>query len=71
LRGRGELALTQLYEAIGNLVIQFPLLHCEECASTLQEWLKQREIPGKLWRLSTRYDDEDFILSDRHSYTMR
>jgi Papain fold toxin 2 len=56
-------ALTQLYEAIGNLVIRFPLLHCEECASTLQEWLKQRGIPGKLWRLSTRYDDEDFILS--------
>ncbi len=58
-------ALTELYEAIGNLVIRFPLLHCEECASTLKQWLKQRGIPGKLWRLSTRYDDEDFILSDR------
>jgi hypothetical protein len=58
-------ASTKLYEAIGNLVIRFPLLHCEECASTLQEWLKQRGIPGKLWRLSTRSDDEDFILSDR------
>lgn len=58
-------AIAELYEEIGNLVVKFPLLHCEECASTLKRWLKQREIPGKLWRLSTRYDDEDFILSDR------
>lgn len=58
-------AIAELYEAIGNLVIRFPLLHCEECASTLRQWLKQRGIPGKLWRLSTRYDNEDFILSDR------
>lgn len=58
-------AIAELYEAIGNLVIRFPLLHCEECASNLRQWLKQRGIPGKLWRLSTRYDNEDFILSDR------
>jgi hypothetical protein len=44
--------------------MRFPLLHCEECASALKQWLKQRGIPGKLRRLSTRYDDEDFILSD-------
>lgn len=58
-------SIAELYDAIGNLVIRFPLLHCEECASTLKQWLKQRNIPGKLWRLSTRYDHEDFILSDR------
>ena len=46
-------------------MIRFPILHCEECASVLKQWLKQRGIPGKLWRLSTRYDDEDFILRDR------
>lgn len=57
--------IADLYHSIGNLVIRFPLLHCEECASTLRQWLKQRGIPGKLWRLSTRYDDEDFILSNR------
>ena len=60
-----DLAITELYEAIGNLVIQFPLLHCEECAKTLKKWLKQHKIRGKIWRLSTRYDNEDFILSDR------
>lgn len=58
-------AIAKLYEAIGDEVTQFPLLHCEECASTLRRWLKQRGIPGKLWRLSTRNDNEDFILSDR------
>jgi hypothetical protein len=31
----------------------------------LRRWLKQQGIPGKVWKLSTRYDDEDFILSDR------
>ncbi|WP_309229793.1 papain fold toxin domain-containing protein [Oscillatoria sp. FACHB-1407] len=50
---------------MGNLVVRFPLLQCEECASTLKQWLKQRGISGKLWRLTTRYDGEDFILSDR------
>jgi len=58
-----DLAIIKLYEAISNLVVRFPLLHCEECVSTLKRWLKQRGIPGKIWRLSTRYDDEDFILS--------
>jgi hypothetical protein len=57
--------LVELYAEIGTLVARFPLLHCEECASTLKRWLQHRGILGKLWRLSTRHDDEDFILSDR------
>jgi hypothetical protein len=60
-----DAAIADLYEEIGNLVIRFPLLHCEECASTLRQWLQRRGIPGKLWRLSTQSDNEDFILSDR------
>ncbi len=60
-----DLDIAEIHQAIGNLVIRFPLLHCQECAKTLQQWLKQRKIPGKLWRLSTIYDDEDFILSYR------
>ena len=62
---RDDEEIAELYEKIGNLVVRFPLLHCEECASTLKRWLKQRRIPGKIWRISTRYDYEDFILSDR------
>jgi hypothetical protein len=60
-----DAAIAELYEAIGNIVVRFPLLHCQECASALKQWLKHRQIPGKLWRLSTRYDNEDFILSNR------
>ncbi|NET61627.1 MAG: hypothetical protein F6K47_37550 [Symploca sp. SIO2E6] len=60
-----DLAIADFHQAIGNLVIRFPLLHCEECASAVKQWLQQRGISGKLWRLSTRYDNEDFILSDR------
>ena len=61
----GDLTIADIHSTIGTLVIRFPLLHCEECARTLKQWLKQRNISGKLWRLSTKYDDEDFILSDR------
>jgi Papain fold toxin 2 len=57
--------IAEIHAEIGSLVIRFPLLHCEECARTLKRWLQQRNIPGKLWRLSTKYDDEDFILSER------
>lgn len=60
-----DAAIAELYEAIGNIVVRFPLLHCQDCAITLKRWLKQRQISGKLWRLSTRYDNEDFILSNR------
>jgi len=60
-----DVTLDELYSAIAQIVTRFPLLHCEECASTLKQWLKQRGIPGKLWRISTRYENEDFILSDR------
>jgi hypothetical protein len=60
-----DLAIAEIHQAIGNLVIRFPLLHCQECAKTLKQWLQQRKIPGKLWRLSTIYDNEDFILSYR------
>ena len=60
-----DAAIAELYQAIGNIVVRFPLLHCQDCANTLKRWLKQRQIPGKLWRLSTRYDNEDFILSYR------
>ncbi len=41
------------------------MLHCHRCALTLKQWLIQRNIPGRIWRLTTRYDEEDFILSDR------
>lgn len=60
-----NLTIEEIHSAIGSLAERFPLLHCEECARTLKQWLQQRNIPGKLWRLSTETDDEDFILSDR------
>lgn len=58
-------AIDDIHKDIGNLASDFPLLHCEECAITLTKWLKHRSIPGKLWRLSTIHDEEDFILSAR------
>ncbi|GAB1537863.1 hypothetical protein NUACC21_05180 [Scytonema sp. NUACC21] len=34
-------AITTVYEAIGDLVVRFPLRHFEAYASTLRRWLKQ------------------------------
>ena len=56
---------TELFSNLGTLTRQFPLLKCHECAIALRNWLKRRNIPSKIWRISTIYDDEDFILSDR------
>jgi len=31
----------------------------------IRNWLKRRDISSKIWKISTIYDGEDFILSDR------
>jgi hypothetical protein len=55
----------EVFLALGTLTRQFPLLKCHECAIALRAWLTRRKISSRIWRISTKYDDEDFILSDR------
>lgn len=50
---------------MGSLTRQFSILKCHECAIAITIWLTQRNIPSKVWKISTRSDNEDFILSDR------
>ena len=56
---------TELFSAMGILTRQFPLLKCHECVIAIRNWLKRHNIPSTIWKISTNYDDEDFILSDR------
>jgi Papain fold toxin 2 len=54
-----------IFLAVGTITRQFPLLKCHECAIAIKHWLTRRNIPSKVWKISTRYADEDFILSNR------
>lgn len=60
-----KLTDSQIYQEIGNIVSQFELYQCYECARAVMQWLTGNEIEGKMIELKTRYHDEDYIISDR------
>ena len=60
-----KLTDSQIYQEIGNIVGQFELYQCYECARAVMRWLTDNEIEGKVIELKTRYHDEDYIISDR------
>lgn len=60
-----NLANEEIYQQVGNLVSSFKLLECDKCAAAVIEWLRENSINGALLRLKTKYDGEDFILSER------
>ncbi|MFM8294610.1 MAG: papain fold toxin domain-containing protein [Microcystaceae cyanobacterium] len=41
------------------------LYQCQDCAKTILKWLADHNIEGKLLQLRTRYNDENYIISDR------
>ncbi|OCR01637.1 hypothetical protein BCD67_19325 [Oscillatoriales cyanobacterium USR001] len=55
----------EIYREIGAIVSEYDILKCDECAKAVLKWLAENRIAGKLLRLKTRFDDEDFILSER------
>ena len=60
-----KLTDSQIDQEIGNIVSQFQLYQCYECARAVMQWLTDNEIEGKVIELKTRYHDEDYIISDR------
>ncbi|MGG6266589.1 papain fold toxin domain-containing protein [Leptolyngbya sp. AN03gr2] len=60
-----DLSLEEIYREVGAIVSQFDLLECAECAAAVLQWLDQQGIERSLLKLRTRYDFEDYILSDR------
>ncbi|MEG5001735.1 papain fold toxin domain-containing protein [Microcoleus sp. B4-D4] len=59
------LSSLEIYREIGNIVSQFKILECDRCATAVMEWLEQQGIQGKILRLRTKYQDEDYIISER------
>jgi Papain fold toxin 2 len=59
------LSTLEIYREIGNIVSQFKILECDRCAAAVIEWLEQQGIQGKILRLKTKYQDEDYIISER------
>ncbi len=55
----------EIYREIGNIVSQFKILECDRCAAAVMEWLGKQGIQGKILRLKTKYQDEDYIISER------
>lgn len=55
----------QIYQILGEIVSHFKLLECYECATAVIQWLKESGVNGTLLQLQTKYDNEDFIISDR------
>jgi hypothetical protein len=54
----------EILQQVGQIVGQFSILECVDCAKAVRKWLKQQSISGKVLRLRTQYG-EDYILSDR------
>ncbi|NJM62425.1 MAG: hypothetical protein HC849_23085 [Oscillatoriales cyanobacterium RU_3_3] len=55
----------EIYREIGSIVSQFKILECDRCAAAIMEWPEQQGLEGKILRLKTKYQDEDYIISER------
>ena len=56
----------KVWQAVGRITINYPLLECDKCALTVMRWLKKRNIEAKILRLRTKRRSENFITSDRY-----
>jgi hypothetical protein len=56
----------EIWQAVGRITINYPLLECDKCALSVMRWLNKRGIEGKILRLRTKRRSENFITSDRY-----
>ena len=54
----------EVHREVGDIVQEFGLLKCLECAKAVKRWLKQQGINGIHIKITTA-DKDDFIVSDR------
>jgi hypothetical protein len=55
----------EIYREVGNIVTQFRLYQCDEAVQAVVEWLEIRDVKGTILRIKTKYEEEDYILSQR------
>lgn len=60
-----QLSLEEIYREIGEIIEGFAILECDMCAKAVIKWLENNKINGKILKLRTRYQDEDYIISER------
>ena len=56
----------EIWQAVGRITINYPLLECDKCALSVMRWLNKRGIEGKILRLRTKRRSETFITRDRY-----
>ncbi len=54
----------EIFRYLGNIIANFELYKCEECAVAVMRWLQGNNIEGRVIKLKTAYG-EDYILSTR------
>ena len=54
----------EIYQKVGEIVSNYPLYRCRECAEAVMTWLEVHHIEGQLLRLRTKYR-ERFVISLR------
>jgi hypothetical protein len=55
----------KIWDEIGSIVENYPLLACDQCAIAVLQWLKIHEIEGKVLKLRTKRRTDLYIISDR------
>jgi hypothetical protein len=60
-----DLSDEEIYREVGQIVSQFDILECYDCATAVMRWLAENGIEGKVIKLRTRKRKEFFIISDR------
>jgi hypothetical protein len=55
----------EIYQAVGEIVAQFGLYKCDDCAKAVVQWLQANNIEGKVILIRTKKRREYYILSTR------
>ena len=60
-----QLSNEEIFQEVGNIVENFQLLECFECAQAVMRWLKENSIDGTVIKIRNKKRKEYFILSTR------
>jgi hypothetical protein len=60
--------IEETWQGISEIVVNYPILECQDCALAVIEWLRDNGVRGKLLCLRTTIPDEIFIISQRHGF---
>ena len=65
MRESEQLKDEDLFNAIGQITLNFKILECDKCAKAIMQWLAQKRIKGKVIRLRTASSRQFHIISER------